>query len=170
MVEVYLNLFKMIYEDEVKPAFEGLADEHVWQRPASGVLSIGELAGHIAYWEVARFVADDNEDSPTMARYSEASPLVDRRFRYYSTNIETLPSEAQRAMTADQVCKELLRVHEEAIADFTARNPDLASTPPGLPAHHIYEFFVKYMVFHVSYHIGQIYSVRHFFGEQTPDN
>src|ERR1700756_5470009 len=53
MVEVYLKLLEQGYY-EVKFAFEGLADENVWKRPAPGLLSVGELAGHIAFWEAVR--------------------------------------------------------------------------------------------------------------------
>ncbi|MEA2552859.1 MAG: hypothetical protein QOJ65_1035, partial [Fimbriimonadaceae bacterium] len=36
---------------EFSLAFEGLADEDVWRRPHPQLLSIGELAGHIAFWD-----------------------------------------------------------------------------------------------------------------------
>ena len=57
MVEVYLRLLEQGY-DEVKFAFEGLADNNVWKRPAEGLLSVGELAGHIAYWEAVRLAGE----------------------------------------------------------------------------------------------------------------
>lgn len=49
MIETYLGLLDEGYY-ELKFAFEGLADEHVWTRPKPDLLSVGELAGHIAYW------------------------------------------------------------------------------------------------------------------------
>jgi hypothetical protein len=45
MLETYLSFLKLGYY-EVQFALEGLADEKVWQRPADGLLSIGELAGY----------------------------------------------------------------------------------------------------------------------------
>ena len=60
MVEAYLELLELDYF-EVTFAFEGLADEHVWKRPAEGVLSIGELAGHHAYGEAARLAGEPGE-------------------------------------------------------------------------------------------------------------
>ena len=53
MVEAYLKLLEQGYY-EVKFAFEGLADENVWRRPAVGLLAVGELAGHVAFWEAVR--------------------------------------------------------------------------------------------------------------------
>jgi uncharacterized damage-inducible protein DinB len=73
-------------------------------------------------------------------------------------------------MTAEQVYRELLRVHEEAVAHFKALNPDLQSSAPGWPPNYTYDEFLKYAVFHVSYHTGQMFSVRHLLGEETPDN
>ena len=63
---------------EVKFAFEGLADENVWKRPAEGLLSVGELAGHIAYWEAVRLAGEGEE--PEKCRVS--SLLIDPRFGY----------------------------------------------------------------------------------------
>ena len=53
MVEAYLGVLELGYY-ELKIAFEGLADENVWKRPAAGLLSVGELAGHISYWLAVR--------------------------------------------------------------------------------------------------------------------
>src|SRR5207249_2669445 len=150
----------------VKCAVEGLADENVWKRPAPGLLSVGELAGHIAFWEAVRLAGD----GPDPAQCRVSSPLIDRRFRYYPATLATPPSEQHLAMTAEQVGRELQRVHEEAVAHFRALNPDPESHPPGWEPYWTYGEFLKYLVFHVSYHTGQIYSVRHLLGEETPDN
>jgi hypothetical protein len=73
-------------------------------------------------------------------------------------------------MTAEQVCSELLRVHREAVAHFRELNPDPESKLPGSASWWTYGEALKYLVFHVSYHTGQIYSARHLLGEETPDN
>jgi hypothetical protein len=169
MVEVYLSLLEQGYY-EVKFAFEGMADEHVWKRPAEGLLSVGELAGHIAYWEAVRLASEGAENSePDLTKCRVSSPLLDHRFGYYPTTIATPPSEQHRAMTAEQVCNELLRVHEESVAHFKARNPDLESTTPG-SSNFTYGEYLKYASFHIAYHTGQMYSARHLLGEHTPDN
>ena len=172
--DAYLQVLNLGYF-EVKEAFLGLADENVWKRPAAGLLSVGELAGHIAYWEAIRLAGEGVEQlfgqmQPDLEKCRVTSPLVDHRFQYHSTTVGTLPSEQHRAMTAEQVCRELVRVHEEATAYFKARNPDLASCPPGWPSGSNYGEFLRYLAFHVAYHTGQIYSARHLLGEKTPDN
>ncbi len=167
MLEAYLKVLELGYY-EVPFAFEGLADENVWKRPAEGLLSVGELAGHIAYWEAVKFAGSGPERD--LAQCPVSSPLVDPRFGYYPTTLATPPSEQHLAMTAEQVCRELLRVHAESLAHFKARNPALESSAPGFPPNYTYDEFLKYAVFHVSYHTGQMYSVRHLLGEATPDN
>lgn len=178
MVEAYLEVLEQGYY-EVQEAFKGLADENVWKRPAVGLLSVGELAGHIAYWEAVRLAGEGGEPapeangislSPDLAKCRVSSLLIDHRFEYYPTTLATPPSQEHLAMTAEQVCKELLRVHEESVAHFKALNPDLASPAPGWPEYWTYGGFLKYLAFHVAYHTGQMYSVRHLLGEETPDN
>jgi DinB family protein len=169
MVEAYLEVLELAYF-EVKIAFEGLADEHVWKRPAEGLLSVGELAGHIAYWEAVRLAGESGGPESDLVKCRVSSPLIDPRFSYYPRTKANPPSEQHLAMTAEQVCSELVRVQEEAIAHFKALSPDLERTAPGLPANYTYGEFLKYAVFHVSYHAGQMYSVRHLLGEETPDN
>jgi len=165
MVEVCLKLLEVGYY-EVKFALEGLADEHVWKRPAEGLLSVGELAGHIAYWEAVR-LAGEGED---LAKCRVSSPLIDNRFGYYPKTLATPPSEQHLAMTAEQVYRELLRVHQEALAHFKALNPDPNTRIPGCPTGFTYGEYLEYAVFHIAYHTGQMYSARHLLGEETPDN
>src|SRR5437588_9503805 len=134
MLDTYLKLLEQDYF-ELGEAFKGLADENVWKRPAEGLLSVGELAGHIAYWEAVKLAGEGGEPEPDLAkcrvssplidhRFDDlakcrvSSPLIDHRFAYYPTTITNPPSEQHRAMTAEQGCGELVRVHEEAVAHF----------------------------------------------------
>ena len=165
MVELCLKLLEQGFY-ELKFAFEGLSREHVWKRPAEGLLSVGELAGHMAYWEAVR-LAGEGED---LSKCRVKSLLVDNRFSYYPRTLGTPPSEEQQAMTAEQVFGELLRVHAESIAHFKALNPDPAARIPGCPTGFTYGGYLEYAVFHTAYHIGQMYSLRHLLGEETPDN
>src|SRR5436853_3812966 len=94
MVEACLGCLELAYF-EVREAFKGLADEHVWKRPAEGLLSVGELAGHIAHWEAVRLAGEGGDRSegirpqgghpggPDLAKCRVKSPLIDERFRYY---------------------------------------------------------------------------------------
>lgn len=169
MVEAYLEVLEEGYF-EVQEAFRGLADGNVWKRPAEGLLSVGEIAGHVAYWEAVRFAGGAGEPGPDLENCRVSSPLVDHRFRYYSTTVANPPSEQHLAMTAEQVLSELVRVHNESVAHFKALNPDPNTRIPGCPTGFTYGEYVKYAVFHVAYHTGQIYSARHLLGEETPDN
>jgi hypothetical protein len=169
MLEDFLAQLDLGYF-EVGEAFGGLADENVWKRPAPGLLSIGELAGHIAYSEAVRMAVDrpDLGFRPDLAHVRIKSPLVDERFSYYPGTLETPPSDEHLAMGAHQVHEELLRVHQEAVYSLRSLSPDLASPAPGW--HSDYASYLRYAAFHVAYHTGQMYSVRHLFGETTPDN
>lgn len=177
MLEAYLALLDQGYY-EVKFAFEELADKHVWKRPAPGLLSVGEIAGHLAYWETIRLASDGltvtlfgkNPEEPDLTKCQVSSPLIDNRFAYYTKTLTTQPSERHLSMTAEHVCSELLRVHAEAVAYFKALNPDLKMTPPGWASYWTYGGFLEYLTFHIAYHTGQMYSARHLLGEQTPDN
>ena len=167
MIDVYLAVLDEGYY-EVNEALIGLADDHVWKRPANRLLSIGEVAGHVAYWLPMRLTAERDEHDPAAAGCRVSGPLIDPRFRYYPTILATGPSEEQRAMTAAQVCSELLRVHRESAAYVKALNPDLDSHPPAWPQ--TYRSYLSYAAFHVAYHAGQNYCARHLLGETTPDN
>lgn len=165
MLQTILKLIDQGYY-EAKFAFDGLADQNVWKRPAPGLLSIGEVAGHCAYWEAIR-LAGEGED---LSKCRVKSPLIDNRFRYYPTTLEASPSEQHLAMTSELVCSELLRVHQESISQFKETNPDLNSNIPGDPTGFTYGGYLEYAVLHISYHTGQMYSARHLLGDQTPDN
>ncbi|HET6386983.1 MAG TPA: DinB family protein [Armatimonadota bacterium] len=165
MLETYLEALELGYY-EATFAFKGLADSNVWKRPAPELLSVGELAGHVAYWEAVKFAGNGRD--PAMCRVS--SPLIDRRFDYYPGTIATPPSAQHVAMTAEQTLSELVRIHREAVAHLRALNPDLASHPPGFPPQWAYAELLKYAPFHVAYHVGQMYSVRLLLGEDPPDN
>ncbi len=168
-LESHLKSLDLCYF-EVTEAFKGLADEHVWERPDGGLLSVGELAGHIAYWEAVRF-AGEGEDGSCLRDLSNCkvrSPLLDPRFAYYTTTIAASPLEEHLAMTGEQVLRELQHVHEQAMANLVARNPELDSKAPHW--HSSYDDLLRYVAFHIAYHTGQMYSVRHLLGEKTPDN
>lgn len=170
MLEAYLSALDMGYF-EVTEAFRDLPDEHVWKRPAEALLSVGEVAAHVAYWEAARFAGESMEGAfrPNLEKSKISSSFLDHRFSYYPFTIAEPPSEEHLAMTSAQVCAELLRVHNEAITHLKARNPDLDAPARGWPQQK-YRHFVEYAIFHISYHTGQMYSARHLLGEETPDN
>lgn len=171
MLDVYLSMLDLAYF-ELGEAFKGLKDEHVWKRPAEGLLSVGELAGHISYWEANKFTgeAEGGKMKPDLSKCKLKSPLIDQRFAYYPGTLETPPSDEHLAMTAEQVHAEMVRIHNGAMEHLKAANPDLDAHVPGYPAWATYREFLKYAIFHCSYHTGQMYSARHLLGENPPDN
>lgn len=169
VLETYLDLLDLCYF-EVTEAFGGLADENLWKRPAPALLSVGELAAHIAYGEALRFSGENSDGSADrdMIKCKVKSPILDVRFRYYTTTVDTAPTPEQLALGATTVLSELTRVHDESMVHLKERNPDLDSPAPEW--HGSYRELLKYLVFHASYHIGQMYSVRHLLGDETPNN
>ena len=167
----YLAMFDEYYF-EVGEAFKGLADENVWKRPAPGLLSVGELAGHVAYWEAVRYAGEGKADSwePDLEKCRISSPLVQRHFHYYGATLEDPLPEDLKALTAAQVHAELSRVHKESMEALLASDAGLDDPVPGWPSQSKVRNFVTYSLFHVSYHTGQMYTVRHLLGETTPDN
>ena len=75
--KAHLQIVKWQFWDsahwEFSLAFEGLSDDDLWRRADPRLLSVGELAGHVALWE---------------AEYTDVeSPLRDKRFGYYTNQV-----------------------------------------------------------------------------------
>lgn len=135
-------------------AFEGLADEDLWRRADPRLLSVGELAGHVAYWE-SRYATE------ALA----GNPLADQRFGYYTHQVGG-PVRLELGVAA--LLEALKGVHAAA-KEAIAAHPDLDAPFPPQPEM-TWAQKVKYSVFHVAYHCGQAYSVRHLLGHDTTDN
>jgi hypothetical protein len=140
---------------ELSEAFAGLPDADVWKRPHPRLLSVGELAAHIAHWEAQSFFGDSFE-----------SPLTAGGAHYYK---KTVDAPFEKPMTAEQVVAEVKRVHEACKAEFAA-NPHDAEEPNPHREGWKWGYTIEYQAFHVAYHAGQIYSVRHLLGHETNDN
>lgn len=139
---------------EFSLAFEGLADTDLWTRPHPNLLSIGELAGHVAHNEAIMLPEGAIE-----------SPLNDNAFNYYP---HQLAQPLSLDLTVEQVLAEVKRVHEAAkaaimkVENFEEKVPWRDDWTWG--------GCLQYHVFHVAYHCGQAYSVRHIMGHETTDN
>lgn len=140
---------------ELGEAFDGMPDSDLWTRPHPRLLSVGEIAAHIASSEAAYFVGGKIE-----------TPLLDARVRYYPHNIES-PFEA--ALGAAALYEEVQRIHQAARAALLENLPNAEATNP-YREDWTWAQTLEYMVFHVAYHTGQVYSVRHILGHETVDN
>lgn len=140
---------------EMGEGFKGLQDTDVWRRPHPRLLSVGEIAVHVAYWEAKTFLPDTFK-----------SELLAEAGRYYSTNVDA-PFEL--AMGAEAVYNEVKRVHEVCMAEFRSEPRDMTAPHPSREGW-TWESILTYQAFHIAYHTGQIYSARHLMGHDTEDN
>jgi uncharacterized damage-inducible protein DinB len=142
-------------------ALGNFPDEDLWKRPHPRLLSVGELAGHVAYGE-ASWTMGGGHEKPDLDQISVKSPLLNRAFRYYASNVE---HPFQVELNAVQVLEEIKRIHDAAKEALAETGKDDSH-----PYWHTWGNLIQYQVFHVAYHTGQIYSVRHLLGHETEDN
>ncbi|RYG48440.1 DinB family protein [bacterium] len=147
---------------EFSIAMEGMPEEDLWKRAHPRLLSVGELAGHIAYWQAVGVMGGGN-DRPDIGSLPIKSPLLDNAFRYYTTNVDHV---FRVDLDVAQTLGEVQRIHEAAKAELGDKDLDT----PYAGQWKTWGNLVKYQVFHVSYHTGQAYSVRHLLGHETEDN
>ena len=140
---------------ELGEGFKGLPDEDVWKRPHPRLLSVGELASHIAYWEDIN-ATGGTSDSPFLKEYA----------RYYTSAVD---APLVMEFGAEALYREVERVHEVAKAALVSLDPD-GDDPNPYRKGWSWRQAVEYTAFHVAYHTGQIYSVRHLLGHETTDN
>lgn len=143
-------------------ALGGISDEDLWRRAHPRLLSVGELAGHVAYWQ-AVWALGGGDAKPELEGLPLKSPLVNNAFRYYTSSVDK-PFKLE--LNAAQVLDELMRVHEAIKA--VVMDKEIESPYPG--QWQTWGNFVQYQAFHVAYHTGQAYSVRHLLGHDTEDN
>ncbi|MBX3097739.1 MAG: DinB family protein [Fimbriimonadaceae bacterium] len=140
---------------ELGEAFADFPDIDLWTRPHPKLLSVGELAAHIAYGEGSSFFESGVD-----------SPLNVRDARYYP---HTVGTPVVLSMSAAEVLEEVNRVHEVCKAAFLADPKPYDALNP-LRGDWSWGYTLEYAAFHVAYHTGQIYSVRHLLDHETADN
>jgi uncharacterized damage-inducible protein DinB len=145
---------------EFSLAFENLNDTDLWVRPHENLLSIGEITCHVVY--CLTMYANKFAPDPFLV-----SPLAIKQASYYLHNVG---SPIQLEMSVSAVLLEVERVQVATKAIFLAstatRDEPLAFDGPG----ETFGAFADYMIFHVAYHTGQAFSVRHLMGHETNDN
>jgi hypothetical protein len=140
---------------ELGEAFKGLPDADVWKRAHPRLLSVGELATHIAYWEDVGATGGTTD-----------SPFLKENARYFMSAIET---PLVLSIGAEALYREVERVHEAVKAALVAAELDSEEINPHRDGW-TWRQSIEYMAFHVAYHTGQVYSVRHLLGHETVDN
>lgn len=145
---------------ELSCAFKELPDAGLWSRPHPNLLSIGEIVGHIGYGEATRCFAK--------GEFPFETPFLDERFRYY---VHTIGEPVIYDLDAKALIAEIEKVHKVSIENVRVLDPSPEGKIPWLPGDWwTWQKNIEYMCFHVAYHTGQIYSVRHMFGHVTDDN
>lgn len=140
---------------ELGEAFKGMPDEDLWTRPHPRLWSVGELACHIAYGEDLNVTGGS---VPNPLRLPQAS--------YHG---ESLGEPLVLGFTAEGLYQAVQDVHAAVMATLRESPPDAEARNPHRPDWN-WRQTLEYMGFHVAYHTGQIYSVRHLLGHETVDN
>ncbi|MGE0002439.1 MAG: hypothetical protein AB7F50_01695 [Fimbriimonadaceae bacterium] len=140
---------------ELGEALAALPDADVWTRPHPKLLSVGEIVAHLVYWEANDF-----------PKASDASLLVTEAARYYTSNIE---APLVLDIGGQQLHSEANRNFEACKAAFLA-TPRSEDEPNPSRKEWTWRQTLEYKSFHVAYHTGQVYSVRHLLGHETVDN
>jgi hypothetical protein len=139
---------------EMSEAFDGMPAADMWVRPHPRLLSVGELAVHVAYGEI-RWLHPELE-----------SPLNQPRAGYYLDSVDD-PFELPLGPT--ELYDEVKRVHEVCRARILEMQPDFSAKLPNRDDW-AWGDTLQYMAFHIAYHTGQMYSARHLMGHETANN
>jgi len=145
-------------------ALNGMPDDELWKRPHPRLLSVGEIAAHVAYWEGVKSCGLGFK--PDLEKLDIKSPLIDGAARYYNTSVD---QPMQLSLGTNEVMSEVKKIHEHWKAAVAELNPDLKDPVVGFQPW-TWGAMLQYAAFHVAYHTGQVYSARHIFGHQTEDN
>ncbi len=147
--------------------FEGLSDDDLWRRPHPKLLSVGELAGHVAYWAAVQTTEPPIDRIKNIQeQLSIKSPLLDPAFQYYSIEVDHT---VVLDLTTEEVLNELKRVLEFSKSQVTRVDRSFDDKIIGRDDW-TWGNLVEYQGFHAAYHAGQAYSVRHLLGHTTTDN
>lgn len=139
--------------------FENLADDDLWRRAHPSLLSVGELTAHVCYGLLSharRYHPD----------FAFESPFMQPEVRYYLHNVG---QPIELPMTVDQCLAEFERV-QKAVKAVYLESPFSMDDPMENGPGETFGDLANYMVFHVAYHTGQAFSVRHLMGHETNDN
>ena len=146
----------------------GIQSEHLHRRPALNLLSISEHLAHVARSEASiifRYLAGvEPHEWP-------ASPLTSERYGWPPTMLEEPLHSELSAMSLGEITDEYLRCHDQCYQ--LAKGLDLSadtSFSDSWDRVTTVRDRLRIAAYHVAYHHGQIYTVRHLLGEETPEN
>ncbi len=146
----------------------GIAEEHLHQRPGPNLLAISEHLAHVARSEgsiICRFLLGQPPEA------WQTSVLTRDVFGWPPTMLERPVDPDLASLPLAELTAEYLNLHERCYRAALALE---------LPGDHAFDDAwdrvitvrdrLRIAAYHVAYHCGQIYSVRHMLGEDTPEN
>lgn len=139
--------------------FEDFVDVDLWRRGHPNLLSVGEITAHVCYWLIAHARRHN-------AGFEFESPLQREEVRYFEM---PLGAPLVLPMTVAECQAEFERV-QKAVKAVYLESPYAMDDPMENGPGHTFGDLANYMVFHVAYHAGQAFSVRHLMGHETNDN
>lgn len=145
--------------------FKGLRDEDLWVRPHPDLLSIGEIVCHVGLDEIQSMQEPALRHESDYATWPIQSPFLNRALYYYDKN---LAEPVVLALSVEEVKAELQRVHDEAKKVVLRKPRDLSDIIEGSDG--TWGGQLNYRIFHLAYHAGQAYSLRHMMGHDTANN
>lgn len=146
----------------------GVKAENLHRRPAPNLISISEHLGHVARSEasiICRYLAGQQDHE------WQTTTLTKPIFGWPPTMLESPVDPDLAAMGLEELNAEYLNHHEMCYR--------LALTLNLSPDHEFQDGWdrvttvrdrLRIAAYHVGYHAGQIYTVRHLLGEETPEN
>ncbi len=156
----------MYFETDL--VLQGVSAENLHRRPGPGLLAISEHLAHVARSEgsiIRRYLLGEADSA------WQSSILTREIFGWPPTMLERPVEPDLARMSLSDLAEEYLGLHERCYE---------AAQELRLPADHQFtdnwdrvvtvRDRLRIAAYHVSYHCGQIYSVRHMLGEETPDN
>lgn len=153
---------------EIGDAFDGIDAAHLHKRPtADGTLAISEIAAHISYCEA--YAIHKVLLGKSRREWGLESPFFHSRNSYPPQMLEHPIHPKLVDYSAPDVLGEVKRIHQhcmDRLATFD-KSADLELEGAWGWGNTIGSH-LSYLVYHVAYHVGQIYLTRHFFGETTP--
>jgi hypothetical protein len=167
-VETLLSCIESAYRD-ARLAFSGIREENLHRRPSPTVLALSEQASHIAQCEALILLGGLLQKPPP--EWGITSPLLHERYDYPPRALAHPIPDALLKLSPGEIYPEMERVHRyvmEALKGFNRQAEEVILAPWG--EEWSVREYLSYAGYHVAYHIGQVYCIRHFFGEETPNN
>lgn len=146
----------------------GIQEDHLHRRPAANLLSISEHLAHVARSEASiifRYLLGQQPDDWPQ------SPLFHERYGWPPTMLEGAINPELAKFELKDLSEEYRRCHELCYqAAQTIRHTADHSFSDSWDRVTTVRDRLRIAAYHVAYHHGQIYTVRHLLGEETPEN